>query len=147
MVSRRFQAPCASLPPGGKAAPVRSSKNCPIDERRLPDSLIARIFSPMALRYRRRIRLARGLSLNLSRSGASISVGTRGAHVTVSPRGRRATVGLPGSGLSYATYQPHPIAPHQRAAGIGIAGHFVIGILIALAGFVLLALIGAGMGG
>lgn len=111
------------------------------------DSRKTGILPAMGLRYRRRVPLARGLYVNLSRSGASLSVGTRGAHLTVSPRGQRATIGLPGTGLSYTEYRPHGAARRQPGAGIGIAGHFVIGILIALAGFALLAAIGAGMGG
>ena len=37
----------------------------------------------MGLSFRRRIKIAPGLRLNLSRSGPSLSVGPRGAHVTV----------------------------------------------------------------
>ncbi len=55
----------------------------------------------MGLRFFRRVRIAPGLTLNLSKSGGSLSLGTRGAKYTVGPRGRRATVGLPGTGLFY----------------------------------------------
>lgn len=53
----------------------------------------------MAWRFRRSIRLAPGLRLNLSGSGASFSVGPRGASLTVGPRGTHAHVGIPGTGL------------------------------------------------
>jgi hypothetical protein len=53
----------------------------------------------MSLRFWRRVRIAPGLRVNLSRSGASLSVGRRGAWLTTGPRGQRATVGASGSGL------------------------------------------------
>ena len=55
----------------------------------------------MGFRFFRRIKIAPGLSLNLSKSGGSISVGPRGAKLTVGPRGVRTTVGIPGTGLYY----------------------------------------------
>ena len=59
----------------------------------------------MGFRFRRRLRLLPGLSLNFSKNGlSSLSIGGPGATVNV-PLARsgpsRATVGLPGSGLSY----------------------------------------------
>lgn len=57
----------------------------------------------MGFRFRRSLRLAPGLRINLSKSGASLSVGGRGATVNFGPRGTRLTVGLPGTGLSYST--------------------------------------------
>lgn len=55
----------------------------------------------MAFRFWRRIRLAPGVTLNLSKSNASLSFGPRGAKYTISPRGNRATAGIPGTGLFY----------------------------------------------
>jgi len=57
----------------------------------------------VAFRFWRRIRLAPGVTLNLSKSGGSLSFGPRGAKVTVGRRGVRATAGLPGTGLFYTT--------------------------------------------
>jgi tetratricopeptide (TPR) repeat protein len=53
----------------------------------------------MAFRFFRRMKLAPGVSLNLSKSGASLSFGPRGAKVTVGPRGVRKTIGIPGTGM------------------------------------------------
>jgi Protein of unknown function (DUF4236) len=53
----------------------------------------------MTIRFWRRVRIAPGLRVNLSKRGASVSVGRRGAWLTTGPRGQRATIGLPGSGL------------------------------------------------
>jgi hypothetical protein len=55
----------------------------------------------MGFRLFRRIRIAPGLSVNLSKGGLSLSGGVRGARITVGRRGVRRTVGLPGSGVSY----------------------------------------------
>jgi len=57
----------------------------------------------MGFRFWRRIKIAPGVTLNLSKSGGSLSVGPRGAKVTVGARGRRATVGIPGTGLFYSS--------------------------------------------
>ena len=55
----------------------------------------------MAYRFWRRVKIAPGLTLNLSKTGGSLSMGPRGAKFTVGPRGRRATAGIPGTGLFY----------------------------------------------
>lgn len=52
----------------------------------------------------RRVRIAPGVTINLSKSGASVSVGPRGAKVTVGRRGVRQTLGIPGTGI-FATRQ------------------------------------------
>ena len=72
----------------------------------------------MPFRFRRTVRLAPGLRLNLGKRSVSVSAGVRGAHATFGgPAGRRLTVGLPGSGLFYTTTtagrrrrRPHPLA-------------------------------------
>ena len=58
----------------------------------------------MSFRFWRRIRLAPGVTLNLSKSTASLSLGPRGAKYTISPRGNRATAGLTGTGLFYTVH-------------------------------------------
>src|ERR1700675_3682279 len=58
----------------------------------------------MSYRFFRRLRIAPGLTVNLSKSGPSLSVGGRGGHVTFGgARGRRTTIGLPGTGLYWTT--------------------------------------------
>lgn len=57
----------------------------------------------MGFRFRRSIRLAPGLRLNLSSRGLSATVGPRGASVNVGPRGTYTNVGVPGTGLSSRT--------------------------------------------
>jgi len=65
----------------------------------------------MGFRFYRRMRIAPGISVNFSKSGASLSLGGRGAHVTVGPRGTRTTVGIPGTGLYYTEQS----GAHHRA--------------------------------
>jgi tetratricopeptide (TPR) repeat protein len=60
----------------------------------------------MAFRFWRRIKIAPGVTLNLSKSGGSVSFGPRGAKFTVGPRSKRATVGIPGTGLFYTQTLP-----------------------------------------
>ena len=61
----------------------------------------------MAFRFFRRMKIAPGVSVNLSKSGASMSFGPRGAKVTVGPKGVRKTVGIPGTGAYYTTHSGH----------------------------------------
>lgn len=57
----------------------------------------------MAVRFSKRIKIAKGLSLNLSRSGVGVSMGGRGGSISVGKRGVYANTSLPGTGLSYRT--------------------------------------------
>lgn len=55
----------------------------------------------MAFRFRRSIKIAPGVRVNLSKSGGSLSVGERGATLNAGKRGVYTTIGYPGIGLSY----------------------------------------------
>jgi hypothetical protein len=57
----------------------------------------------VGLRLWRRIKIAPGVTLNVSKSGLSTSFGRKGAKVTVGHGRIRKTVGLPGTGLFYTT--------------------------------------------
>ena len=84
----------------------------------------------MGLRYNRRVRVAPGLRLNLSKSGIGYSIGRRGMWFTKRADGvRQATVGLPSTGLSYTARtnadngvpgQPAQHAPHPDAHPAGL---------------------------
>lgn len=83
----------------------------------------------MSFRFWRRIRIAPGVTLNLSKSTTSLSLGPRGAKYTISPRGNRATAGLPGTGLFYTVHDrkragrggaaPAPRVPHRDRLKLG----------------------------
>ena len=55
----------------------------------------------MGYRFSRRIRICKGVHLNVSKSGVGISLGVRGASISTGPRGTYINAGLPGTGLSY----------------------------------------------
>lgn len=57
----------------------------------------------MPVRFRRTLKIAPGLRLNLGKRGVSASVGVKGLRRTYGASGVRTTVGLPGTGLSYTT--------------------------------------------
>lgn len=58
----------------------------------------------MGFRFRKSVKLAPGVKLNIGKRGASISGGVKGARVSVHSSGRTTTtVGIPGTGLSYQT--------------------------------------------
>lgn len=57
----------------------------------------------MGLRFRKSIKLAPGVRLNLGKKSFGVSIGGKGMRHTISSTGRRTTtVGIPGSGLSYS---------------------------------------------
>lgn len=55
----------------------------------------------MAWSFRKRIKIAPGVDVNLSKSGISTSVGPKGAKVNVGPKGSTVYTSIPGTGLYY----------------------------------------------
>lgn len=55
----------------------------------------------MGFLIRKRFRLSKWLSLNLSKSGVGLSVGPPGAKLSMNPKRARVQLGLPGTGLGY----------------------------------------------
>ena len=53
----------------------------------------------MALRYRKRIKIAPGIYINISKSGVSTTIGPRGASVNFGKNGTYVNAGIPGTGL------------------------------------------------
>ncbi len=53
----------------------------------------------MAWSFRKRIRIAPGVHINLSKSGVSTSIGPKGAKVTIGPKGTYLHTGIPGTGI------------------------------------------------
>lgn len=55
------------------------------------------------MRFRKRVKIAPGVSLNVGKKSAGVRVGGRGYGVSTNTKtGTRASVGLPGSGISYS---------------------------------------------
>ncbi|MFZ7936268.1 DUF4236 domain-containing protein, partial [Bacillus thuringiensis] len=55
----------------------------------------------MGFKFRRSVKIAPGVKINLSNKGAGVSVGGKGARVSVGPSGTRFSSSIPGTGLSY----------------------------------------------
>jgi hypothetical protein len=86
----------------------------------------------------RRVRLAPGISLNLSGSGPSLSFGVRGAHLTVGWTGMRQTVGIPGTGIFYTNREGWRSGVHSSPSvhgneGSGGAAVAVVVVIVVLA--------------
>lgn len=63
----------------------------------------------MGFRFRKKIKIAPGIDLNLSKNGiSSTSIGRKGAMINLSKRGAKQTIGIPGTGLSYQTEKSTP---------------------------------------
>jgi hypothetical protein len=65
----------------------------------------------MGFRFRKKIKIAPGIDLNLSKKGlSSLSLGRKGATVNVDKKGKISqTIGLPGTGLHYRTDKSTPV--------------------------------------
>lgn len=58
------------------------------------------IWRDAKLRFSKRIKICKGLSINLSKSGASLSAGRKGASINIGSKGTYINAGIPGTGLS-----------------------------------------------
>lgn len=79
----------------------------------------------MGLRFRKSVKICKGVKVNFSKSGASLSLGGRGHSMNFGKRGTRATVGIPGTGLSYSTNltSHHKSSPSShRSSSTGTRG-------------------------
>ncbi len=66
----------------------------------------------MSAYFRKSIKIAPGVHINLSKRGTGVSFGARGAHVSFSPTGRvTKTVSIPGTGIYYRDVS----SVHQKA--------------------------------
>ena len=74
----------------------------------------------MSFRFWRRLKIAPGVTMNLSKSGGSLSFGPRGAKFTIGPRGKRAAVGIPGTGFFYTTTLPSGRSDSRRSASSSV---------------------------
>lgn len=98
----------------------------------------------MALRFQKRIKIAPGLKLNISKTGISTTVGIKGASVNIGKNGTYANTGLTGTGLSSRTRLDKPgkqadnepgINPSTPTSGfvaflVGLATCIVIGLVL-----------------
>lgn len=58
----------------------------------------------MGLRFRKSLKVAPGVKLNLNKKSASVTFGGKGAHYTVNSKGKKTvSAGIPGTGISYVS--------------------------------------------
>lgn len=53
----------------------------------------------MGIRFRKRVKIASGIHVNLSKSGASLTIGGRGGSVNIGKKGVYGNAGIPGTGI------------------------------------------------
>ena len=89
----------------------------------------------MGFRFQRRIRIAPGVRLNLSKSGIGGSVGRNGLRLGLDAKRKKYfSVGLPGTGLSYRTFFGRPVTPQTlRKVGYTLIAALCLGVLVVLA--------------
>jgi Protein of unknown function (DUF4236) len=74
----------------------------------------------MGFRFHKRIRILKGLYVNLgSKKGPSVSVGGHGVTTNISGRGVHETFSLPGTGISYRTQNRAVKAKGGQGGGCG----------------------------
>lgn len=83
----------------------------------------------MAWNYRKRVKIAPGVTINISKSGVSTTIGPKGANVNIGSRGTYINTGIPGTGL----YNRQKIGGSRdsssnvnRAAGDGNGGCMIV---------------------
>jgi hypothetical protein len=89
----------------------------------------------MGFRFQRRIRIAPGMRLNLSKSGIGGSMGRTGLRLGLDAKRRKYfSVGLPGTGLSYRTFFGRPVTPAtmKKVGYVVIAVALFLGVLVIL---------------
>lgn len=103
----------------------------------------------------RRIKIAPGVTINVSKSGLSTSFGPKGAKITVGKRGIRKTVGIPGTGMYYTSLtspdrkSANPVTAAAAATAAGAPTTWGIrswvGVLVVVV--ILAAVVGSCLGG
>ena len=90
----------------------------------------------MGFRFQRRVRVAPGVRLNISKSGIGGSVGRTGLRLGLDANRRKYfSVGLPRTGLSYRTLFGRPVAPEtlKKVCYVVIVAAFCLVLYIVLA--------------
>jgi hypothetical protein len=85
----------------------------------------------MGFRFQRRINIAPGFRLNLSKSGVGVGLGRNGLRLGVDSRGKKYfSIGLPGTGLSYRGFFGRPLTGEVRKKILGIVA--IVALLLVL---------------
>jgi cobalamin biosynthesis Mg chelatase CobN len=100
------------------------------------------------MRFNKRIKIAPGIKLNISKSGVSTTLGGRGASVNVGKKGAYLNTSLPGTGLSDRTKISGKTTPKTQneqheanpKSGAGSTFLMVVGIVAVVVLVVILVL-------
>ena len=89
----------------------------------------------MGFRFQRRIRVAPGVRLNLSKSGVGVGFGRTGLRFGMDAKRRKyLSVGLPGTGLSYHTFFGRPVSTDTlKKVGYAALAAAIFGLVIVVA--------------
>lgn len=91
----------------------------------------------MGLRFRKSVKIAPGVKLNLGKKSAGLSFGTKGMRYSVNSNGRKTkSVGIPGTGISYSSSKGSRKSKTVKSSGgsgssIGCAGAIFCFIIFA----------------
>jgi hypothetical protein len=103
----------------------------------------------MTFRFRRTMKIAPGIRINLTKKGVSARVGPRGAGVTVGTSGTTVSAGIPGTGLHASKKIKAPPKRHTEASAIqkprkklGLFGWFGVVVMLVLLAWIVEALFG-----
>lgn len=94
----------------------------------------------MAFRFRRSVKIAPGVRLNIGKKSTSVRIGPKGLGYTISSTGqKRVSTGIPGTGISYsqrleAAARPSPARPIEarRKSSAGTTALWLLAILFGL---------------
>jgi hypothetical protein len=88
----------------------------------------------MGLRFQRRIRIAPGIRLNISKSGIGVGAGRPGLRLGMDAKRRKYfSVGLPGTGISYRSFFGQPVTPQTlKKVGWLVGAALCIVVLVVL---------------
>jgi len=86
----------------------------------------------MGFRFQRRIRVAPGVRLNLSKSGIGVGVGRNGLRLGMDAKRRKYfSLGLPGTGLSYRSFFGRPVSMETlKKIGYAAGGLAILVVLV-----------------
>ena len=88
----------------------------------------------MGFLFQKRIRIFKGLTLNLSKSGSSWTVGRPGASVNIKDDKVTGNVGIPCTGLSYRQSLNQTVTPEEPAtqrSGVGVLSwHILVAVVL-----------------
>ena len=100
----------------------------------------------MAFRFRRRIKVAPGVHLNIGKNGVSTSIGTRGASITMGSKGTYMNTSIPGTGIynrhkiggSVSTYHTNNFSNSNKSGCSAFSMLFVLSIIFSVTAIALL---------